>query len=56
MGKFDETTQVDYHLTLADQGKQTSFRFCFTFAANKQKLPFSVNIYIYVEPLAHIQM
>jgi hypothetical protein len=53
MGTFVETAIVDYDLSFADLGKQTSvFRFRlqqtkgslpFLFAANKWKLPFSVS-------------
>jgi hypothetical protein len=49
MGTFAETAFVDYRVSFADQGKQTSVsvgskqtevcRFRFPFAANKQKLP-----------------
>ncbi len=46
MGKFAETAIVDHCLSFADQGKQTSVRFPFLFAANKRIchffLPFAV--------------
>jgi hypothetical protein len=53
MGTFAETAIVDYRLSFADQGKQTSVsvcskqtevcRFRFPFVENKRKLPFSVS-------------
>ncbi len=44
MGKFAETAIVDYRLSYANQGKQTSiFRFRFLFVADKRKSPFSVS-------------
>jgi predicted acetyltransferase len=53
MGTFAETAIIDYHLSFADQGKQTSVlnfsfqqlyrRLSFPFAANKWKLPFFVS-------------
>jgi hypothetical protein len=54
MGPFAETAFVDYRLSFADQEKQTfAFHFrlqetngslpFFLFAANKRKLPFSIN-------------
>jgi hypothetical protein len=43
MGTFAETAIVDYCLSFANQGKQTSdFRFLFLFAANKWKFAVSV--------------
>jgi hypothetical protein len=46
MGTFAETAIVDYCLSFADQGKQTSdFRFLFLFAANKWKFAVSVARY-----------
>jgi hypothetical protein len=64
MGTFAKTAIVDYHLSFANQGKQTLFsvsvgskqtevcHFRFPFAANKWKLPFSVSFifrkYIYI--------
>ncbi len=54
MGKFAKTSVVEYYFSFADQGKQTSvfpFPFAaktevccfrFMFAANKEKLPFSI--------------
>jgi hypothetical protein len=56
METFAETAIVDYRLLFADQGKQTSIsisdcskqtevcHFCFPFAANKWKSPFSVKV------------
>jgi hypothetical protein len=55
MGTFAETSIVDYRLSFADQGKQSSvFRFClhqqtevcrfrFPVAESKRKSPFSVS-------------
>jgi hypothetical protein len=44
MDTFAETEIVDYSLSFADQGKQTSiFGFRFALAENKKKLPFSVS-------------
>ncbi len=62
MGTFAKTSIVDYHLSFADQGKQTSVfyfhsqktngvcRFWFSFSENKQKLPFSLICF----PLAEV--
>jgi hypothetical protein len=54
MGTFAETAIVNYHLSFADQGKQTSIfllqqqtevcRFCFPFEAKKWKLLFSISL------------
>jgi hypothetical protein len=64
MGTFAEIAVVDYSLSFAHHGKQTTVfvsicikhtevrRFRFSFVANKQKLPFSVYIYIYVDTAA----
>ncbi len=58
MGTFAETANVDYCLSFADQGKQTSVFYLqktnrsLPFAANKWKFPFSLSsvfqIYIYI--------
>jgi hypothetical protein len=54
MGTLAGTVIIDYRLSFADQGKQTTnpvsicikqtevYRFCFPFAANKQKFTVSV--------------
>jgi hypothetical protein len=72
MGTLAQTAIVDYRLSFADQEKQTSLicfslqqtnrkkLFCrshFPFAANKQKLPFSVSpiFRIYTEKNGTIQ-
>jgi hypothetical protein len=59
MGTFHDTAVVDYRLSLAGLGKQTSvFRLClkqtngsvpFPFAANKRKLSFSVNSFFHLQ-------
>jgi hypothetical protein len=41
MGRFAETAIVDYHLSFADQEKQTSI-FHFRFSANKRKFAVSI--------------
>jgi hypothetical protein len=43
MGRFDETAIVDYRLSFADQGKQTSV-FRFRFQKTNRSLPFSVSV------------
>jgi hypothetical protein len=49
MGTFLEPASIDYRLSFANQGKQTSiFRFLFPFAANKRKLPLSVSSDLYI--------
>jgi hypothetical protein len=67
MGMFAETAIVDYHLSFADQGKQTSvfcfllqqtdgsLHFCFPFAENKSKLPFSVSSVFYWQYYGNIE-
>jgi hypothetical protein len=46
---FAETAIVNFHLSFANQGKQT-YKQCavyhFPFVANKQKLPFSVGSFL----------
>jgi hypothetical protein len=68
MSTFADTANVDYRLSFVDQGKQTSVLrlqkingsccFHFPFAANKQKLQFSVTsvflIYIFFEAATEI--
>jgi hypothetical protein len=53
MGTLAETAIVNFHLSFANQGKQTYketevCRFHFPFVANKQKLPFSVGSFFSV--------
>jgi hypothetical protein len=45
MGTFAKTANVDYYLSFAEQGKQTSF---FRLQKTNRSLPFPFSIYIYV--------
>ncbi len=51
MGTFDDTANVDYRLSFADQGKQTSV-FRFRIAQTKESFPFSVSsVFLYIYTL-----
>jgi hypothetical protein len=51
MGSFAETTNFDYRLSFADQGKQTSV---FVFSIQTDGAVFRVYIYKYIETAACI--
>jgi hypothetical protein len=52
MGTFAETTNVDYLLSFADEGKQTSV-YNFRLQKTNESLPFPF-IYIHIEMAAYI--